>query len=73
MSGGMNQEFGSAIDGGGAGAAGALNDFGGYGEFGIPSGSLGGAKDSLGGFGALPMMNIPPSDLNSVHFEKLIQ
>lgn len=21
----------------------------------------------------LPMMNIPPSDLNSVHFEKLIQ
>ena len=59
MSGGMNQEFGSAIDGGGAGAAGALNDFGGYGEFGIPSGSLGGAKDSLGGFGA------PPDDEHS--------
>lgn len=59
MSGGMNQEFGSAIDGGGAGGAGALNDFGGYGEFGIPSGSLGGAKDSLGGFGA------PPDDENS--------
>ena len=59
MSGGMNQEFGSAIDGGGAGAAGALNDFGGYGEFGIPSGSLGGAKESLGGFGA------PPDDENS--------
>ena len=59
MSGGVNQEFGSAIDGGGAGAAGALNDFGGYGEFGIPSGSLGGAKDSLGGFGA------PPDDENS--------
>lgn len=59
MSGGVNQEFGSAIDGGGAGAAGALNDFGGYGEFGIPSGSLGGAKESLGGFGA------PPDDENS--------
>lgn len=59
MSGGMNQEFGSAIDGGGAGAAGALNDFGGYGEFGIPSGSLGGAKESLGGFGA------PPDDEHS--------
>lgn len=59
MSGGVNQEFGSAIDGGGAGAAGALNDFGGYGEFGIPSGSLGGAKESLGGFGA------PPDDEHS--------
>ena len=56
MSGGMNQEFGSAIDGGGAGAAGALNDFGGYGEFGIPSGSLGGAKDSFGA---------PPDDEHS--------
>ena len=56
----MNAEFGSAIGGGGSGSLGSINDFGGYGDFGIPSGS-GTAPTSLGGTFGAP----PPDDENS--------
>ena len=49
----MNTEFGSAI-GGGAGSLDKINDFGGYGEFGIPSGSGSGPGGLGGTFGAAP-------------------
>ena len=49
----MNTEFGSA-KGGGAGSLDKINDFGGYGEFGIPSGSGSGPGGLGGTFGAAP-------------------
>ena len=55
----MNNEFGSSI---GGGAAGSKNDFGGYGDFGIPSGSAGGAGPLGGTFGTGAP---PPDDENS--------
>ncbi len=56
----MNAEFGSAIGEGSSGSLGKINDFGGYGDFGIPSGS-GAAPSSLGGTFGAP----PPDDENS--------
>ncbi|MDD3108973.1 MAG: replicative DNA helicase [Alistipes sp.] len=51
---GMETEFGSAIDGGGLGMSGAMNDFGGYGDLGMPSGSGANRVSSLGGGAPAP-------------------